>query len=105
MIHAIDRGAGIVHGGRDGFQRDVDNLQDAELNVLLEGSGSADVDGLAQVDRGVGREPVRFRQQRRGCRRNELTHSTNQADLHMEDFGKRDQASRIDEADIAGTVV
>ncbi len=51
---------GIVHGRRNGFERDIDNLQDAELNVLLQGSRRAEINGASNsaIALGESRSPL-----------------------------------------------
>ena len=51
LIHAADGGGGVVDGGRDRLQRDIDDLQDAKLHVLLQGSGRTEVERGAAARR------------------------------------------------------
>ena len=45
MINTTDRRAGIIDRRRDRPQRDIDDLDDAELHVLLQRTGRPDVEG------------------------------------------------------------
>lgn len=50
LVNTADRGAGIVHRRRDCPQRDIDDLDDAELHVLLQRSRRTDVERAHQFD-------------------------------------------------------
>jgi len=58
LVHAVDGSAGVVHGRGDRPGRDIDDLQDAELDVVLERPRRAEVDGRAQFGASVGGQPL-----------------------------------------------
>ena len=47
LVDTADRGARIVHGGGNCLERDVDDLDDAELDVLLQRARRPDVERRA----------------------------------------------------------
>jgi hypothetical protein len=49
---------GVVHRWRYGFQRNIYDLQDAELHILLQGSGRAEGERTAQFGARLGAEPI-----------------------------------------------
>jgi hypothetical protein len=59
LIHATDGRARVVDRGRYRAQRNVDDLDDAKLNVLLHGARRPHVEGGDQVERSVGRHARR----------------------------------------------
>lgn len=56
LIDASNAGSGVVYNGRDRFKRDIDNLQNAELDILLQGSCGADLHRLPQFGNRFGRQ-------------------------------------------------
>src|SRR5664280_232916 len=58
LIDAVDGGGGVVDGGRDRLQGNIDNLQDAKLHVLLQRSGRAAIEGGKQIGGSFGGQTV-----------------------------------------------
>lgn len=49
LIDTADRGGRIIYRWRDRLERDIDNLDNAEFNVLLHRAGRPDIDGREQL--------------------------------------------------------
>src|SRR5208282_925675 len=49
LVHAGNRRAGVVDGRGDGLERNVHDLQNTELHVLLQGSRGAEVERVAKL--------------------------------------------------------
>ena len=47
LVHAGYSCGWVIHGGGNGLQRDVNDLQDPKFHILLQGSGGTEVEGLA----------------------------------------------------------
>ena len=74
LIDRADRGRRIVDRRRDRPQCDVDDLHDAEFDVLLQGASRAEVDRREQLKRPVLRNALAARGPQQGdASRNELT--------------------------------
>ncbi len=70
---------GSFTAGEMAFKRDVDDLQDAELDILLQGAGRAEVERAAKIVAVLGRQPIPLgHHQQRDARRNELADSPEQ---------------------------
>ena len=103
LIHAADGSAWVVDRGRYRAQRNVDDLDDAKLNVLLHGARRPDVEGGDQVERAVGRNALRLRHSHeRNAGRHKLTDAALQMHANLVGFRKDNKAIDIDIADIAG---
>ena len=105
LIHAVDGSGGVVDSRRDRLQRDVDNLQDSELHVLLQRSGWANIECGKQFGGFFAGQAVSLRNhhQRDSCR-NEVSDPTQHADTDVIVLRSCDQASLIDKADVAGGI-
>ena len=66
LVDAADRRAGIVDRGRYRAQPDIDDLDDAELDILLHGAGRADIEGGDEMERAVCRHALRLRHAQSG---------------------------------------
>ena len=58
LIYATDRGRGVVNGGRDCLQRNIDDLQDSKLHVLLQGSCRSEVERRKQPSFSFGGQTI-----------------------------------------------
>src|ERR1700722_2182741 len=103
LIDATDRRARIVYRRRDRTQCDIDDLDNAELDVLLQRAGRADIDGATQPRDQVVGQPIRPRhQQQRDAGRNEMTDAALHAYADAMAAREIDQAPHVDEPYIAG---
>ena len=58
LIDTADGGGGVVNGGRDRLQRNINNLQHAKLHVLLQRSGRTKVERSKQLGGSFGWQTV-----------------------------------------------
>ena len=65
LVHAADRCAGIVDRRRYSAQPDIGDLNDAELDILLQGARWTDIEGGDEMDGTFGRHALRFPRIRR----------------------------------------
>ncbi len=103
LIDAADRGGGVVHGGRDRAQCDVDDLHDAELDVLLHGASRPYLDRRKQLDGALIGDPVAAGEaDQRDALGNEMSNAAFQAQTYPVFLCERAQPRDVDKADIAG---
>ena len=102
LVDAADRRGGIVDRRRDRLQRDIDNLQNAELHILLQRPRRPQVESPRAAPRSVPAKAGRPRNhQQRRARRNEVAHSAHSRILIRYSLASVTQAPGIDEPDIA----
>jgi hypothetical protein len=103
LVHAADCRTWVVDCVGHRAQRNVDDLDDAELNVLLHGARRTDVEGGDEMERAVGRHALRLRDaHERNAGWHELTDAALQMHANLVGFRQINQAIDIDIADIAG---
>ncbi len=103
LIDAADRRAGIVDCGRHCAQRDIDDLDDAELDILLHGARWTNVEGGSDMVCAVGWQPLWPRHaHERNAGWDELADATLQIYASPVVLSQRNQVFDIDIADIAG---
>ena len=106
MIDAADRSAGIVDGGRNCSKGDVNYLDDAELDVLLQGSGGANVKRSQQLDLQLWRDPILARNSNeRDILRNEMTDPPQKANSDVVGLGERQKVAEIDEPNVTRPII
>src|SRR6516164_658796 len=106
LVHAADRRAGIVDGGRHRAQRNVDDLDDAEFDILLHSARRADIEGADKMHRTIRRHALRLAYpHERNAGRHELAHAA--LHMHADAVSRRksDEDVDIDITDIAGPAV
>ncbi len=92
----------IVHRGRDRLQRNIDNLQHAKLDVLLQRPRRSHIEGACSRARSLRPQPLALRHHRqRNRRRNKMAHAAQHANPHVILLRQLQQPLRVDEADIS----
>src|ERR1700689_2255807 len=103
LIDAVDRSGRIVDGRRDRPERDIDDLDDAELDVLLHRARRADVDCAQQPSLALRRNPTRIDDpEQSNAGGDEMTDPPVEGDLHTEGFGAIEEEANIDKTYISG---
>jgi hypothetical protein len=103
LIDAADRGARIVNRGRHGPKRDIDNLDDPKLDVLLHCPRWADVKSCKEVGRPLGRNTLDLGNSKKGnARGDEMTDPTFHPNANAIASCQLKKAIDIDVANIAG---
>ena len=103
LIDAADRGTGIINRRRNGAQSNVDDLDDAEFNVLLHRPHRADIERSGQFHGTVAIQSAASRNhQQRNAGRNKVADRPGYSHAQVVRPGKVHEAPCVDETDIAG---
>src|SRR5208282_1946589 len=104
LIDRADCGRRIVDRRRNRPQGDVDDLHDAEFDVLLHRAGRADVDGVDELQLAIHGDPRAASDPEQGAALwNELADPALQPQANAVGFRQRVQAADVDEPDVAGS--